>query len=102
MSSFAPFFNLRNLLYLIVYQTVDVYTLDKSFSEALAAHGIVRTSMSYSEYEAIESTWLLPNDMIESIKRAYPELALIDMSSWTYGDYRVTVNKRIMRKPLVV
>lgn len=71
-----------------VYQTVDVYTLDKSFSEALAAHGIVRTSMSYSEYEAIESTWLLPNDMIESIKRAYPELALIDMSSWTYGDYK--------------
>ena len=44
--------------------------------------------MSYSEYEAIESTWLLPNDMIESIKRAYPELALIDMSSWTYGDYK--------------
>lgn len=33
-----------------VYQTVDVYTLDASFAEALAAHGIVRTSISYSEY----------------------------------------------------
>ena len=71
-----------------VYQTVDVYTLDPSFSTALADHGIIRTSMSYSEYEAIENTWLLPDDMIESIKRVYPELALIDMSDWTYGDYK--------------
>lgn len=71
-----------------VYQTVDVYTLDASFSTALADHGIIRTSMSYSEYEAIENTWLLPDDMIESIKRVYPELALIDMSDWTYGDYK--------------
>lgn len=71
-----------------VYQTVDVYTLDSSFSEALAAHGIIRTSMSYSEYESIERTWLLPEDMIESIKNAYPELAQTDMSNWTYGDYK--------------
>ena len=59
-----------------VYQTVDVYTLDPSFSKELSDHGIYRTSMSYSEYDAIESTWVLPKDMCESIQNAYPELFL--------------------------
>lgn len=71
-----------------VYQTVDVYTLDPSFSKELSDHGIYRTSMSYSEYDAIESTWVLPKDMCESIQNAYPELNLVDISSWTYGDYK--------------
>ena len=64
-----------------VYQTVDVYTLDPSFSKELSDHGIYRTSMSYSEYDAIESTWVLPKDMCESIQNAYPELNLVDISS---------------------
>lgn len=71
-----------------IQQTVDVYTLDSAFAEALAAHGINRKSMTYSEYEEIENTWLLSDYVIESAKRAYPELASVDMSKWTYGKYK--------------
>lgn len=71
-----------------VYQTVDVYTLDPAFADALSEHGIHRTSMSYSEYESIENTWLLPETMVLSIKKSYPELDNVDISQWTYGDYK--------------
>lgn len=71
-----------------VIQTVDVYTLDPSFAEALAAHSIYKTSMTYSEYEALENTWLLPAEVIASAKAVYPELERVDMTLWTYGDYK--------------
>lgn len=71
-----------------VIQTVDIYTLDPSFAEALAAHGIYKTSMTYSEYEALENTWQLPTEVIASAKSAYPELENVDMTLWTYGDYK--------------
>lgn len=71
-----------------VIQTVDVYTLDSSFAEALAAHGIYKTSMTYSEYEALENTWQLPAEVIASAKASYPELERVDMTLWTYGDYK--------------
>lgn len=71
-----------------VIQTVDVYTLDPSFAEALAAHGIYETSMTYSEYEALENTWPIPAEVITSAKSAYPELESVDMTLWTYGDYK--------------
>jgi len=71
-----------------VLQTVDVYTLDPAFAEALAEHGVYETSMTYSEFEAMENTWLLPPDFVESVKYAYPELADSDMSGWTYGMYK--------------
>lgn len=70
-----------------VVQTVDVYTLDSAFAEALEEHGIYRTSMTYTEFEAIESTWLLPEEIIEVIKSMYPELEGQDLSVWTYGDF---------------
>lgn len=71
-----------------IQQTVDVYKLDPAFAEALAAHGIHRKSMTYSEYEEIENTWFLSDYVIESAKQAYPELANVDMSKWTYGKYK--------------
>ncbi len=71
-----------------IIQSVDVYTLDSSFAEELEAHGIHATSMTYSEYEALESTWTIPSDLIESVKVCYPELQDADLTEWTYGDYK--------------
>jgi len=38
------------------------------------------------DFEAIENTWKLPEEMIGSKKRLYPELKHEDLSNWTYGD----------------
>lgn len=70
-----------------VLQTRDVFDLDPAFAEELAAHGIRRTSMTLSEYYALERTWKLPDDFIASAKYVYPELAEVDMREWTYGMY---------------
>lgn len=77
-----------------VIQTVDVYSLDPAFAEALADHGVYRSRMTFSEYEKIESTWLLPDEFISIARISYPELQDVDMSSWTYGTYKeYTQNK---------
>lgn len=71
-----------------VLQTRDVYTLDPAFAEELTAHGIRRSSMTLSEYYALERTWKMPEDFIASAKYVYPELVEVDVSEWTYGMYQ--------------
>lgn len=43
--------------------------------------------MDIGDYFNIESTWIINPDTISSIKFLYPELADVDISSWTYGDF---------------
>ena len=77
-----------------IVQTADVYTLDEVFSESLEEHGVFRSHMTFSEYEEIESTWLLPEDFIEATKFSYPELQDVDMSTWTYGMYSEYIKQK--------
>ena len=73
-----------------IEKTILVSSLDSSFSEALATHNVpnLNGKITLSEYYAIEDTWLLPDEIIESAKFTYPELQKIDMSNWTYGMYK--------------
>lgn len=72
-----------------IEKSVRVSTLDSVFQEALEAHGIEMTeTMTFSEYTALENTWTLPEDYIAAAKRLYPELKNVDMSTWTYGQFK--------------
>lgn len=66
-----------------------IVELDTVFAEALEKHGVeIREDMTLSEYEKIESEWVLPEYIITMAKELYPELQTVDMSQWTYGQYR--------------
>ena len=41
--------------------------------------------MIYQEYVALENSWFLSEEEIESLKTAYPQLAEIDLTKWTKG-----------------
>ncbi len=53
--------------------------------EDLKQHGITDFDITYYEYQTIEKTWLLDNEMISMTKEMYPELENVDLSDWTIG-----------------
>lgn len=64
------------------------------FYEELAKHGVSdeeMATMTYSEYEALETTWLVDADFIAMAKHLYPELKEVDMTDWTIGEYNAYV-----------
>ncbi len=73
-----------------VAKNTPIEDLDKAFYDALIDHGYSDkdiVGMTLSEYEAIEASWALSDEMIKLLKRGYPELENTDLSSWTYGQY---------------
>jgi len=70
---------------------------DYDFKGELKRHGYTEeeiSKFSYHDYKVIESTWKLPEEMMISISKSYPELANEDPSQWTYGDYREYYTKQ--------
>lgn len=66
------------------------------FKAELSQHGLSEkeiAGLSYSDYRTIERSWKLSEEMIESVKKSYPELADRDLSSWTHGDYQAYYTK---------
>lgn len=53
----------------------------RDFSDEMIA------TMDYGDYANVEKTWLLTSDMIKNAKNIYPDLANMDISNWTYGDF---------------
>ena len=73
-----------------VAKNTSITTLSGEFYDALIEHGYSDEGikdMTLSQYEEIEASWLLSDEMIELLMRGYPELENSDLRSWTYGQY---------------
>lgn len=67
------------------------------YYENLAEHGFTdaeMATMTRSEYDALESTWLMDADFIAVAQKLYPELKNIDMTDWTIGKYDAYVKTK--------
>ena len=77
-----------NMKKVIQTNPLDAYAYD--FKGELRRHGYTDeeiSGFSYHDFEIIERSWKLPEKMVRSLKKGYPELADRDLSRWTYGDY---------------
>lgn len=82
-----------------VVKEVRIATLAPEFQEELVAHGVEMTEdMTFSEYERIENTWLLSEETVKIAKILYSELADIDISKWTYGQFQEYYTNRDREK----
>ena len=64
------------------------------FYEELVKHGVSdqeMATMTHSEYEALEATWLMDADLIKVAKTLYPDLKDVNMADWTIGEYNTFV-----------
>ena len=62
----------------------------EEFYAALRSHGYDDADMAnmpYWQYEQLESQWLLDEELQAILRSSNPELADLDLSHWTYGDY---------------
>lgn len=65
---------------------IETLPAKDEFIRELTIHGITDYDITLYEYQVIERTWLLDNEMILITKGMYPELENVDLSNWTIGD----------------
>lgn len=73
-----------------VMVTAPLATYTYNFKGDLIKHGHSEEEIAnyaYEDYKAIERSWKLPEEMIQSTKSSYPELKDKDLSNWRYVDY---------------
>lgn len=72
--------------------------VDMAIKKELRDHGYTEaeiTNMDLGDYMNLYPTWLMDDARIEVAKEIYPELADVNLSTWTNGQYDEFVQKKV-------